>query len=530
MLLLSKFMFRRDRLQLLFWLGGLVVLCVAVAAAFNEMFASQEELMGMVMTLDNPAMIAMLGPLYGHTIAAVYTQNMLVFVAITVGIMNIFMVTRHTRADEEEGRLEVLRSLPIGRVSILKSVLANAVIVNLILAILTGLGLGLIGMETGIVGSGVTDFNGAMLFGAILGATGLVFAAFTALFVQLSANNRSVLSYTFIFMGIVYMLRAVGDMNAEVLSIISPLGLIFRAEAFVGNYWWPVIVLVVISVLVAAGAMYLNSVRDLGAGFIAEKPGRARGNWLLKAHSGLAFKLSKGSLIGWSICIFVLGASYGSVFGDIEAFISSSDVFAQIFYGVATSELAAAFMSFVIVMMAVVLAIPVVSVVLKVKAEEKKNRMEHVISRNVSRSRVMLDYVIIAAIAAPVMLFLLGIGLFSASAAVMDEAIPFGMMIRSVMVYLPALWLLLGVAALLVGLVPKLTSLAWFYLGYSFIVAYLGQLLNMPDWMAKTTPLGYIPAYPMEEIQILPLLALVGISVVLVAIGLVGYRKRDVLG
>jgi len=530
MWILSKFMLKRDKFQLLGWTLGLVLLCVAVAGAYGEMFGSTEELMGMVMTLENPAMIAMLGPIYGHTVAAIFSQNMMVFTAIAVAIMNVFMVARHTRADEEEGRLEVLRSLPIGRTTTLKAVLVNVTLVNLVLGLLIGLGIAIVGMEVGVIGEGLTDFNGAMLFGTVMGVTGLVFATFTALFVQLSANNRTVLSYAFGFLGVTYLLRGIGDMNAEVLSLVSPLGLGFRTEAFVGNYWWPVVVMLVLSVVVSGVALYLNDIRDLGAGFIAEKPGRSHGNWLLKTPFGLALKLSKGQLIGWGVISFVLGASYGSIFGDIEAFISSNDMFQQIFAGFDSVELTAAFMSFIVVMLALIIAIPVISIVLKVKAEEKKNRMEHVISRAVSRWKVLVSYSLIAAVSAPVMLFLLALGLFAASGGVMEEAIPFGMMVRAVMVYLPALWVLLGLTVFLIGVLPKLTGLAWFYLGYSFIIVYLGQLLDLPDWMALTTPFGFIPSYPMERIEVLPLIVLILIADVLLVIGLVGYRKRDLQG
>jgi len=527
---LSKFMLKRDRFQLLGWIVGLVFLCVVVAAAFNEMFGSPEELMGMVMTLDNPAMIAMLGPLYAPTIAAVYSQNMMVFVAIAIAMMNVFMVARHTRADEEEGRLEVLRSLPIGRTTMLKATLLNSFLINVALALLIGIGLGVVGMEAGVVGSGTTDFNGAMVFGAVMGVTGLVFAAFTAFFAQLSANNRTVLSYAFASLGLLYLLRAVGDMNAEILSIVSPLGIGFRTEAFVNNYWWPIWVMFGTAVLFSGVALHLNSIRDLGAGFIAEKPGRAHAGRLLNTHFGLALKLSKGQIIGWGGTAFVLGASYGSIFADIEAFIASNEMFQLIFAGVDGADLIMGFMSFVIVMMATIVAIPVIAVLFKVKSEEKKNRLEHVFSRSVSRPYVLLSYGKMAAFTAPLMLFLVALGLFLASAAVMDESIAFGSMLLAVMSYLPTLWLLLGVAMFLVGNLPRFTGLAWAYLGYSFIVVYLGQLLNMPDWMSYTTPFGYVPLYPMEELVVLPLILLTLIGVVLGMIGVIGYRKRDILG
>jgi len=530
MWILSTFMFKRDRWNLILWFIGLIILNVAVAGAFGEMFQTQDELMSMVATFANPAIIAMVGPIYSYSIAGIFTQSMLVFVAISVAIMNIFMVSRHTRADEEEGRLEVLRSLPIGRVTILKSVLLNSVIINIILALVIGLSVGATQMESGYLGSGISNFMGAIIYGAILGATGFVFAAFTALFVQLSENNRSVLSYSFMFLGVMYLLRAIGDMNIEILSIISPLGIGFRAQPFVGNYIWPIFILIITSIIVSLLAIYLNGIRDLGAGFIAQKPGNEKGNFLLKSQFGLAFKLTKGSLIGWAITTFVLGASYGSVFGDIETFINSNDIFRQLFAGIEGQDLTLGFMSFIVVVMAIVCTIPVITSVYKVKGEENKNRLEHILGRSISRTKIIISYTIVSIIKAPIMLFLVGFGLYVASFSVMDDPLPFKSLTRAVMAYLPALWMFTGLAALIVGLLPKLTGIIWAYLGYSLVTAYFGQLLELPEIMNKLTPFGHIPTYPLEIINLEPLVIITIISILLVVGGVFGYRKRDILG
>ncbi len=44
-------------------------------------------------------------------------HQMLLLTAMAVGIMSILLVTRHTRADEEDGRIEMIRSLPAGRLA-----------------------------------------------------------------------------------------------------------------------------------------------------------------------------------------------------------------------------------------------------------------------------------------------------------------------------------------------------------------------------------------------------------------------------
>ena len=131
-------------------------------------------------------------------------------------------------------------------------------VVNAALAVLVGLGLYALGMES-------IDLHGSMLYGAALGVTGVFFTAVTALFAQLSETGRGTLGYSFTFLVLSYLVRAVGDVSNETVSRISPLGLILRAQVYVNNYWWPVLLMLAATVAVSA-ALHLNSIRDLGQG------------------------------------------------------------------------------------------------------------------------------------------------------------------------------------------------------------------------------------------------------------------------
>lgn len=126
------------------------------------------------------------------------------------------------------------------------------------------------------------------------------------------------------------------------------------------------------------------------------------------------------------------------------------------------------------------------------------------------------------------MLSLAGIGLWSAGTAVVEDGLVFGKIYGAAMVYLPALWAMIGVAVLLIGFVPRFTGLIWFYLVYSFFVVYLGSLLKFPDWMAKLTPFGHIPQLPVEDMDYMKAAVLTIIAVVLTILGFIGYNKRDI--
>ncbi|MCL2677551.1 MAG: hypothetical protein FWE85_00680 [Clostridiales bacterium] len=272
---LTRAVLRRDRLSITIWLVLLVAFSVFLAPGIDAMFPDEEARLTVAQIYDNPIMVSMMGPIYGVgspdnlSAGAIYSGFMLLWVIIAVALMNIFFVVRHTRADEERGRAEVVRSLPVGRLANLNATMISSVIINATLALLTGAGIAL----TGVEGMG---WGGSMLYGVVIGVSGLVFAAITALFCQLSASPSGASAYSGIALGVLYMVRALGDaQDNDVISCLSPLGLATRSQIYVNNYIWPALLLLLLAVAVSAIAYKLNTIRDLGQGFIAAKPGRA---------------------------------------------------------------------------------------------------------------------------------------------------------------------------------------------------------------------------------------------------------------
>ena len=480
----------------------------------------------MAETMANPAVTAMFGPAWGldnYHYGAIMGHQMLLFTALLVAVMSILLTVRHTRGDEENGRIEVIRSLPVGRLTSLSSTVLVMFGTSVVLALLHGFGLYGLSLE-GI------DLHGSLIYGASLGATGIFFAAITALFAQLSDNSRGTMGYSFAFLGLAYLVRGIGDMGNETLSWLSPLGWIVRTQAYVNNYWWPIILTVGAAIAVLALALYLNSIRDLEAGFIPAKPGRKTASRFLQSPLGLAFRLQRGTILGWAVAMFLLGASYGSVLGDLDSYLESMELIRDALIDVEGFSLTEQFIPMLMVVMAMSAAIPVLLMVLKVGAEEKKNRMEHLLARAVSRTSIMGSYMLLSVLAGFAMLLLAILGMWSAAAATMSDPLPLSTIFNAGMTYLPALWVMSGLAALIIGFIPQGASFTWLYLGYSFLVIYLGAMLQFPDWMAWVTPFGHIPKVPVEEANFAVYSVLTVIALVLIVAGFRGYNKRDVQG
>ncbi|MCL1859802.1 MAG: ABC transporter permease [Oscillospiraceae bacterium] len=529
---LVKFMLKRELVISTAWILIIVLFSMGIAPGMAGMFDTEAREQ-FVSNMDNPVMIAMMGPVYGadnYTSGAMYTGMMLLWILITVGIMNVFLVSRHTRADEEKGRAEVVRSLPVGRLANLNATMITAFIINVILGLLMGLALAVTGVES-------MDLAGSMLYGALNCAVGLVFAAITALFCQLSSNKGGATGLSFLILGVFYMIRAVGDMQQiEILSCISPLGLALRSQAYIENIWWPVFILLLESIIIAAIAYKLNAVRDLDQGFIPARPGKKEASAFLRSNFGLAFRLLRTSLIVWLIVMFSLGASYGSIIGNIDEFVGGSPEYMQILgfdsaVAEATKEnIQMYFLSFVASMMTLVCIVPLINAVMKPKNEEKEHRAEQVLARVVPRFNYIAAYTALAYAASLLLQFLTAVGIYSSAVSIAGDANPFalGTLLKACLSYLPALWVMIGVAVLLVGFIPKAAGAIWGYFGFVFIASFMGEVLGFPEWLLSVSPLHHISNVILgDDISFMPLIILTVIAAVLTAAGFIFYSKRD---
>lgn len=523
---LFRFILKRDKIRILLWIIGITAITVIVAQAYTELFTVKQEILTFAETMKNPAMTAMVGPGYGldnYTIGAMMAHQMLLFTAIIVAIMSIFLVVRHTRSDEENGRIEVIRSLPVGRLSNAASTILFSFVVNILLGTAVCFGLYFLGIES-------IDLNGSLLYGAVLAVTGIFFSAVTALFVQLSENTRRVMGFSFAFLGIAYLLRAVGDVSSEALSWFSPLGWVLRTQVYVNNYWWPLAITAGTAVIITVIAFYLNSIRDLESGLMPTKSGRKTASPFLQNTTGLALRLQRTGIISWAAALLILGLSYGSVLGDVDSFLNSIDMYKRVFIIAEGVPLATQFVVTLMKIISIISTIPVLLFILKLKSEEFKNRTEHLLARAVSRTELMAGYLLISFLASFIMLILSVIGLWSAGIAVMEDPISFSIVFNSAVVYLPAIWVMIGLAVLLIGYLPQRANLTWVYLGYSFFVVYLGQLIQIPEWMVKLSPFGNIPQIPIADMNFSNLLLLTIIAAVLTITGFIGYNHRDIKG
>lgn len=524
--LLFRFFSKREALKITTWIVSIVVVTLMVALALSGLFQNDQERQAIAETMRNPAMSALVGQGYGldnYTDGAMLAHQMLLMTAVVVAIMNILLVVGLTRADEEDGQLEMIRALPVGRLAQTNAALLVMVATNVVLALITAISLASLGIES-------IDWHGSLLYGVVLGITGIVFGVFTLLAAQLSDNARGTKMLAFAVLGVSFMIRAIGDAGNELLSWFSPLGILLGTEVYVNNYWWPIAVSVILAIIIGFVALRLQQTRDIGAGLIRQKPGKKEASRFLQTPIGLSLRLQRTPLIAWLIGMFLIGASYGSVLGDLEGFFAENEMMVELIGAVEGVSMTEQFLSMLMVVMAVMGTIPALMSLLRIRGEEKKERTEHIIARPISRMKLLMTYLAIAIITSTVMLLTAVVGLAATGLALLDVEVFFSTLLQAMLAYLPAVWIMLGLATVLFGFAPKFTSWIWFYLIYSFFVVYLGELLEMPDWLVNLTPYAHIPELPVESLNWSSLSLITFIALGLYAVGLFGYRRRDLEG
>jgi polyether ionophore transport system permease protein len=124
---LTRFALRRDRVRIAVWVIAIVVLVIITAASTKSLFPTQADLdQAAAASQDNPAALAFNGPAVALNTMGGQIAFQVGAVGLTVvGLMSLLMVGRLTRGEEESGRLELIRSMAVGR----HAPLAAAVIV-----------------------------------------------------------------------------------------------------------------------------------------------------------------------------------------------------------------------------------------------------------------------------------------------------------------------------------------------------------------------------------------------------------------
>ena len=531
---LLRLALRRDRILLPVWILSLGVLLLASVASIAGLYGAQADRVQYAVAVA-PSVVARAfeGPIFGTSLGAILMTETLGMFSVLVAIMSLQAVVRHTRLEEETGRAELVGSAVVGRHAPLTAALLLTFAANLAVGAVTVLLLLAYGLPVA----------GSLLAGLLLMSVGWSFAGIAAITVQVSASARGANGLAGAVVGVAYFLRAVGDGLGEVAasgvevvsawpSWLSPIGWAQQGRAFAGDRWWVLALFAVLIIGTVALAFVLTRHRDVGVGMRPVRPGPATASAGLRSPLGLAWRLQRGSVLGWSVGLVLAAAVFGAIGDEVDAFLETSEELVELFAQLGGSEvLVDLFIVFLMGLLAVAVGAFAVQGVLRLRNEELAGRAEPLLSTAVGRKRWVASHLTVVVVGSVGMLLASGLAGGAAYGLVTGEwGSRFWDWVLAAAVGVPAVLVLAALVVAAAGLLPRwAVAIGWSALGVSLVMGQLGALFDLPQWVLNVSPFTHVPAVPAEQLEWLPLLVLLAVAAALTTIGLVALRRRDLV-
>ncbi|GAA2859655.1 ABC transporter permease [Nonomuraea rubra] len=523
---LVRLALRRDRLLLPSWVAVIAGLVTASASAIAELYPQAAQRIALGVTIGSaPALQALTGPVYdAASVGGLTAWRVTTMASVLAALMSILVVIRHTRAEEESGRAELVGACPVGRHALPASGVLVAAGANLLIGVLITLGL---------AGQGL-PVAGSLAFGAAVSGTGWTFTGVAVLAGQLTAHARTASAVAVAALGAAFLLRALGDAaRIEALSWLSPLGWAQRVRAFAGERWWVLILFAATGPALAGLAALLARRRDLGAGLLAPRSGPRDAAASLRGTVALAWRLHRGVLLGWTAAFTIGGALFGALAHSVGDLVRDNPQLAALLsrMGGGAGLLTDTFLAAELSVLGLIAGGYAVQATLRLQGEESALRADPVLATAVPRWRWAAGHLGMALAGSAAILAAGGVAAgVTHGLRIGEPALQVPRLLGAALVQVPATWTLAGIAMLLFGLLPRLTALAWAALIAFALLAQLGELLQLDDRIRSLSPFAHVPRALPGPVDPGPLLGLCLVTMVLVLAGVLAFQRRDLRG
>ncbi|GAA1980994.1 ABC transporter permease [Amycolatopsis minnesotensis] len=521
---LIRLALRRDRVVLPIWIVVLGIIPAGTVGTYESLYPTVESRAPLTAGLGaNPSVNLLYGPAFDLSTAGGYTAwKYGTILPLLLALACVFTVTRHTRQEEDTGRLELLASAVVGRYAALTAAVSVAGAASLVTGLI---------MTAGLLGVGLPA-AGSVVLGLGAALTGWVFAGVAAIAAQLAEFSRTANGIGSAVLGAMFLIRALGDSAKDVswLSWLSPIGWATQLRSFAGERWW-VLLLPLAAAVVLTGIGYaLLPRRDVGMGIMPTRPGPATAARSLASPFALAWRLHRGVLLGWVIGFAIVGGVFGSLAAGVGDVIGGSDQTKQIVERMGGSAgLVDSFVAAILGIFGMVASLYAVQATLRMRSEETALRVEPLLATKVGRLRWAAGHLVFAVLGSALLVLVAGAasGLFH-GLRVHDVGTQLPHALGAAAAQIPAIWVVAGAAVLLFGFAPKLSSAGWAVAALFLAISMFGPIANASQVVLDISPFSHIPKLPSAPFTATPLLWLTGVAIAAFVAGLTAFRRRDI--
>ncbi len=500
------------------WVVAIGASMLATTTAISRLYDTPAKIHSYAASVGaGDALLAINGRVAGiDSLGGVIANEFGFLASFAIPLMGISLVARMTRKDEEQGRLETLLAGRVGRSA---PVLA-AILVAMGALLLTGAALFL-----GLVAVGVPAVD-SLLYAASMAALGQFFAAAAALVAQLVGHPRGVYATGLAAIVAAYLLRGVGDVMSNPVTWLSPLGWQEETRAFGDARWWPLLIPVLASLALAGGATAESGRRDLGSAWIRRGASSATASPFLCTPLGVALRLHRGSVAGWTAVAVVISGTFGALAQPLVDAIAGNASLAD-----AMGAAGGAGLDAVLTMCALLLALIVGGYVVQaiglLRVEETSGRLEARLSGPRPRWAWLGTHLLVVALGVAVVSAAGGTALALTTWWSTGDGVA-GPVARAVADYLPAVCLLGALALVLFGVAPRSQPVAWLTYALAAVIAYLGDPLNLPQGILVLSPFHLVGNPPQAPVDAATLAVLGLVSLALTVGSFAGFRRRSI--
>ncbi len=516
---LVRLALRLDRVRLTLWVFVLAVMPAATVAQYKQLYPTPESLQKIGGVLTNKSLVALNGPVYQLSIGGLSAWKIGMTELVFAALMSLLTVVRHTRADEEAGRSDLLGATVVGRFAPVTAAVLTAGLANLAVALLVALT---------TAGTGL-PVAGSVALGAAIALTGIVFAAVAAVAAQLSTSARTATAISVAVLGGTFLLRAAGDLGPTWLSWLSPLGWGRQIRPFAGDRGGVAVLSVALAAVLLAVTYRLVAGRDIGAGLVAERAGPAVAAPRLRSPLALAWRLHRGNLAGWLVAMVVTGLVLGGVTASLPDNANLSPQMTDLMARMGGRKgFLDEYLAAVLGIVGLTVAAYAVQATLRLRAEEASGRLEPLLATPVSRLRWAAGHLGFVLGGTAALLAVAGAATGLAYGVQVHDLGQVPRLLGAALAQLPATWVLAGVGVALFGLAPRFAAAAWAALVACVLIMELGAFLGLSRWVVDVSPFAHVPKLPGSAFDATGLVGLVAVAAALTAGGLTGLRRRDI--
>ncbi|MDH6235507.1 hypothetical protein [Cryobacterium sp. CG_9.6] len=531
---------RRDGGHLTVWITALAVLVSLSVPAVTVSFGSTADREALVrLAIGAPSVLMLRGIPQGANVDALLFFQLFTFLAVMVALMNTFLAVRHSRAEEESGRADLVGATSAGRLKPLIATVLHGVGTN----VLTGTV-----VAGGFVAAGL-QVRGALVSGLALGATGLVFLAVGLLSSQVMRTSRGANGLAAALVGVAYALRAAGDaagsINPDGLSMtsawpswLSPIGWGQQTSAFTANDATPLLLDLALAAVLLATVGALQSRRDLGASLLSGRAGRAHAADSLRGSASLIWRLHWPAVAGWCVVGLVFGLLAGTLGETVRDLVrSNADMLAALSSitdgptpagTVSDGTIVDVFVAAMFSIVGVVAAAAATQTMIRMRQDEVNRTAELLLATGLTRIRWLLDYVLVGVIASSAVLLVAVIGGSVGLLRSPGPAERLGSVLAAGVAQLPAALLILTIAAALFTYVPLwCMGLSWAVLVSSVFIGQFGGLLGLSEAIRALSPFTHTPLVAVPGTDWSGAGVMLALAVAVALLASLGMRRRE---